>query len=192
MAQEVEAVVLQQRALGLNRYEIYAILQSQSPQPPSPSAIHRAFRRHGINRLSKPMAEEKRRIIKQTIGELGHADLHRLPHDIFLAPPAGDIHVVSVIDACSRLAWATLVAGKKALPVMFRTLAVLTPSTSATACNSPSCSPTTAPSSPAGRIPRSIPSRPCCANSAPSHQALPAANQRQGGTLLANPRRRPH
>ena len=73
MAQEVEAVVLQQRALGLNRYEIYAILQSQSPQPPSPSAIHRAFRRHGINRLSKPMAEEKRRIIKQTIGELGHA-----------------------------------------------------------------------------------------------------------------------
>lgn len=125
MAQEVEAVVLQQRALGLNRYEIYAILQSQSPQPPSPSAIYRAFRRHGVNRLTKPMAEEKRRIIKQSIGELGHADLHRLPRDIFLAPPAGDLHVVSVIDACSRLAWATLVAGKKALPVMFRTLAVL-------------------------------------------------------------------
>jgi len=28
------------------------------------------------------MAEEKRRIVKQTIGELGHADLHRLPREV--------------------------------------------------------------------------------------------------------------
>jgi transposase InsO family protein len=124
MAAEVEDIVLQERARGLNRYEIHAILCQRVAPAPSVSAIYRAMVRHGVNRRPKAV-EEKRRIIKTAIGELGHADLHRLSRDIFLHPPAQEVHVLSVIDACSRLAWAGLVTGKKALPVMFRALAVI-------------------------------------------------------------------
>ena len=51
------------------------------------------------------MREEKRRIIKDKLGELGHVDLHQLPRDIFLAPPQATAYHLSLIDSCSRLAW---------------------------------------------------------------------------------------
>lgn len=126
MPAAIEALVVEQRRQGLNRYEIYAMLRERDPQTaPSLSAIYRAFVRNGLNRRSQPMLEEKRRIIKEKPGELGHVDLHQLSRDILLEPPAGDRHVVCVIDSCSRLAWAGIVAGKKALPVMFRTLGLI-------------------------------------------------------------------
>ena len=40
-----------------------------------------------LNRRTPAMREEKRRIIKDKLGELGHVDLHQLPRDMFLAPP---------------------------------------------------------------------------------------------------------
>src|SRR5882757_2034913 len=125
MPAAIEAQVVEQRRLGLNRYEIYAVLRERGESVPSLSAIYRAFVRNGLNRRSKPMLEEKRRIIKEKLGELGHVDLHRLSRDVLLEPPAGDTHIVCVVDCCSRLAWAGIVAGKKALPVMFRTLSLL-------------------------------------------------------------------
>jgi transposase InsO family protein len=125
MPAPIEAQVVEQRQLGLNRYEIYAVLRERAQSVPSLSAIYRAFVRNGLNRRSKPMLEEKRRIIKEKLGELGHVDLHRLPRDALLEPPAGDSHIVCIVDSCSRLAWAGIVAGKKALPVMFRTLSLI-------------------------------------------------------------------
>ena len=68
------------------------------------------------------MLEEKRRIIKERLGELGHVDLHQLSRDCFLAPPEKPAYIVSLVDSCSRLAWAEVVESKKALPVMFKTL----------------------------------------------------------------------
>jgi transposase InsO family protein len=125
MPAAVEAEVIAQRRLGLNRYEIYAVLRERRLVAPSPSAIYRAFVRHGLNRRSKPMLEAKRRIIKDKLGELGHVDLHQLSRDCFLRPPAASAYIVSVIDSCSRLAWAEVVDSKKALPVMFKTLKLI-------------------------------------------------------------------
>jgi transposase InsO family protein len=125
MPAAIEAEVIAQRRLGLNRYEIYAVLRERRMAAPSPSAIYRAFVRHGLNRRSKPMLEAKRRIIKDKLGELGHVDLHQLSRDCFLRPPAGPAYVVSVVDSCSRLAWADVVEGKKALAVMFKTLKLI-------------------------------------------------------------------
>jgi transposase InsO family protein len=121
----LEAEVIRQRELGLNRYEIYAVLRETQLSSPSHSTLYRIFCRHGRNRLTPTMIEAKRRIIKQKLGELGHVDLHQLPADIFLMPPPRPCYVVSVIDACSRLAWAEIVETKKALPVMFKTLKIL-------------------------------------------------------------------
>ena len=71
------------------------------------------------------MIEAKRRIIKEKLGELGHIDLRQLPTDCFLSPPAKPHYVICLIDACSRLAWAEVVAAKKALPVMFKALKMI-------------------------------------------------------------------
>lgn len=124
---EVVALTLEQRRLGMNRYEICAVLKERRPQTPSPSpsTIYRLFRDHGLNRRKPKMIEEKRRIIKEALGELGHVDLHQLPRDVFLDPPAQTAYIVSVVDSYSRLAWAEVVLGKKALPVMFKTLKMI-------------------------------------------------------------------
>lgn len=119
----IEAEIADARRLGLNRYEIYAVLSERRADPaPSLSSIYRALKRQKLNRRDKPMIEEKRRIIKTRLGELGHVDLHRLSRDIFLDPPQGEAYVVGVVCSLSRLGWAEVVMGKKALPVMFQTL----------------------------------------------------------------------
>src|SRR5262249_54511578 len=90
-----------------------------------PAPISGVFRHYGLNRRTPAMREEKRRSIKDKLGELGHVDLHQLPRDMFLAPPPAAAYVISLIDSCSRLAWAEVLTSKKALPVMFKTLKMI-------------------------------------------------------------------
>ena len=121
----IEAEIVAARQRDMNRYEIHAALQERRDQVPSPSTIYRVLVDQGLNRRTPAMREEKRRIIKDKIGELGHVDLHQLPRDMFLAPPPNTAFVVSLLDSCSRLAWAEVVTSKKALPVMFKTLKMI-------------------------------------------------------------------
>lgn len=121
----IDLEIIAARNRGLNRYDIFALLKERHKNPPSPSTIYRRLRHHGLNRRTKPMIEEKRRIIKERLGELGHIDLHQVPQDIFLKAPPKPAFIVSVIDSCSRLAWAGTLTSKKALPVMFKTLRLL-------------------------------------------------------------------
>jgi transposase InsO family protein len=109
----------------MNRYEIHAALRERRETLPSPSTIYRVLKRYQLNRRTPAMREEKRRIIKDKLGELGHVDLHQLSRDMFLAPPSSTAYIVSLIDSCSRLAWAEVIPSKKALPVMFRTLKMI-------------------------------------------------------------------
>lgn len=121
----IEAEIIACRLRGMNRYEIHAALRERRDQVPSPSTVYRVLRRHRLNRRTPAMREEKRRIIKDKLGELGHVDLHQLPRDMFLAPPPATAYVISLLDSCSRLAWAEVVTSKKALPVMFKTLKMI-------------------------------------------------------------------
>jgi transposase InsO family protein len=121
----IEAEIVACRQRGMNRYEIYAALRERRTTLPSPSTIYRVLKRYHLNRRTPAMREEKRRIIKDKLGELGHVDLHQLPRDMFLAPPSATAYVVSLIDSCSRLAWAEVISSKRALPVMFRTLKII-------------------------------------------------------------------
>jgi transposase InsO family protein len=121
----IEAEIIACRQRGMNRYEIHAALRERRETLPSPSTIYRVLKRYHLNRRTPAMREEKRRIIKDKLGELGHVDLHQLSRDMFLVPPASTAFIISLIDSCSRLAWAEVVTSKKALPVMFGTLKMI-------------------------------------------------------------------
>ena len=118
----IEQKVLSKRFNGTNRYEIYAILKPILKQhTPKPSTIYAITRRHGVNRLTKPMQQSKRKIIKTRAGELGHLDSHHLSRDL-LVDSKRRYYLVALIDACTRLAWAEVVGDIKSLSVMFATL----------------------------------------------------------------------
>ena len=118
----IEEKVLELRRKGINRYEIYAILRPVlKSHTPAPSTIYAIARRHGLNRLTKPMRESKRQIIKTRAGELGHLDCHYLSRDLIVGAKRRH-YLVSVIDACTRLAWAEVVDDLKSLSVMFAAL----------------------------------------------------------------------
>jgi transposase InsO family protein len=121
----IEQKVLEQRRLGINRYEIHAILEPVlKAHTPAPSTIYRICQRHSLNRLKEPMKQNKRKIIKQRAGELGHFDCHYLSKDLIANDPSR-YYLVAVVDDASRIAWATTVNSLKALDVMFRSLAMI-------------------------------------------------------------------
>lgn len=118
----VEQQVLAERTRGNNRYEIHQILQPiLKAKTPSPSCIYQIMRRYGVNRLTPPMKQEKRRIMKIRAGELGHIDCHHLSKDLVAADNQRR-YLVCVIDAYTRLAWAEMVHDIRSLTVMFATM----------------------------------------------------------------------
>ena len=118
----IEQKVLAERRKGINRYEIYAILKPILKQhTPAPSTIYAILRRNGLNRLSTPMKQSKRKIIKTRAGELGHLDAHHLSRDLLL-DSSRRRYLVGLVDSCTRLAWCEMVEDVKSLSVMFATL----------------------------------------------------------------------
>lgn len=121
----IEQKVVEQRKLGINRYEIHAILQEKlKAHTPSVSTIYNICRRHGMNRLQEKMKESRRKIIKERAGELGHLDCHYLPKDLIANDPTR-YYLVAIVDDASRIGWASVVKSLKSLDIMFSSLAML-------------------------------------------------------------------
>lgn len=121
-SESIEPHVLRHRQQGVNRYEICQLLAPKFKRlTPSPSTVYRITKRHGLNRLTPQLKQEKRRIVKQKAGELGHLDCHHLSKDLIVTDPTR-YYLVCVIDACTRLAWAEVVSALKSLTVMFSAL----------------------------------------------------------------------
>ena len=119
---EIETQVLDLRKRGCNKYEINDILRGTlQEKTPCHSTIYAIFKRYGMNHVTPKMQEEKRKIIKEKIGELGHIDAYHLSKDT-IAEDSNRYYLVGVIDSCSRLAWVEVINDIKALTVMFATL----------------------------------------------------------------------
>lgn len=115
----IEKQVISIRSTGANRYEIFDILKEKLGKfAPSPSSIYNICKRYGLNKMTKPMKENKRKIIKDEIGQMGHIDCHYLPKGMVMNND-NRIYVVGVIDDCSRVAWCELVDDIQGLTVMF-------------------------------------------------------------------------
>lgn len=121
----IENKVIALREKGNNRYEIVSILKPELKQfTPSPSGVYNILRRYGLNRLKPKMKQEKRKIIKEKAGELGHIDSHYLNKGI-VHKDNKRYYLVCLIDSCTRIAWAEVVEDLKSLTVMFSLLKCL-------------------------------------------------------------------
>jgi len=118
--QQFEQKVIDLRELGNNKYEIAAILRDETGSnfKPSPSGVYNIFKRHGLNRLRPKMKQEKRRIIKERMGQLGHIDTHYLSKHI-IRNSTKKLFIVAILDDYSRVTWAEIIESIDSLSVMF-------------------------------------------------------------------------
>ncbi len=116
----LEAKVVELRNKGNNRYEIASVINAQKDNTfnISASGVYNICRRYGLNRLRPQMKEEKRKIIKERMGQLGHIDTHYLSKHI-IAGSSQKLYVVAIVDDYSRVAWAEIIENIDSLTVMF-------------------------------------------------------------------------
>ena len=114
---ENKVVVLRQQ--GINRYEISSILKPQLGNlTPSPSGVYNISKRYDLNVLKRPQKEEKRKIIKERMGQMGHIDVHYLNRYI-IHDTVAKRYLVAIQDDYSRITWAEVIEDTKSLTVMF-------------------------------------------------------------------------
>ena len=118
--EKLEQKVIDLRKLGNNKYEIAAMLKEQKDSnfKPSPSGVYNICKRYGLNRLRPQMKKEKRRIIKERMGELGHIDTHYLSKHT-ITDRTKKLYIVAILDDYSRVTWAELIESIDSLTVMF-------------------------------------------------------------------------
>ena len=121
----IENKVIALREKGNNKYEIVNILKPTLHKfTPSPSGVYNICKRYKLNRLKPVMQHNRRKIIKERMGQLGHIDAHYLSKSI-IKGQSRKLYLVCLIDDYSRLAWAELVEDITALTVMFASLKCL-------------------------------------------------------------------
>jgi transposase InsO family protein len=114
-----EALVLELRSLGNNKFEIANDLKQKSDNfKPSPSGVYNILKRYGKNRLRQADKEVKRKIIKERMGQLGHIDCHHLSKTIIRGQHR-KLYLLCVIDDYSRVAFAEVMEDITALTTMF-------------------------------------------------------------------------
>lgn len=119
---EDEQQVLELRARGCNKFEIAErIKQKATTFKPSPSGVYNILKRYHQNRLTVANKEEKRRIIKERMGQLGHIDCHHLGAAVIRGQHR-KLYLLCVLDDYSRLAWAEVMEDITALTTMFTAL----------------------------------------------------------------------
>lgn len=121
----IEQKVVDLREKGNNRYEIVNILKPLlKHKTPSASGVYNIMKRYNLNRLTPVMKENKRKIIKERAGQLGHIDTHYLSKSIIKGQSVKR-YIVCLVDDCTRIAWAEIVKDIKSLTVMFAALKCL-------------------------------------------------------------------
>jgi transposase InsO family protein len=121
----IENKVNEMRIRGNNRYEISLLLKPKLKQfTPSPSGVYNIIKRYNLNKLTPKMKEEKRKIIKQKAGDLGHIDCHYLDKNI-VDGVNGRLFLLAIIDDATRIIWLEIIPNIRSLTVMFSTMRIL-------------------------------------------------------------------
>ena len=119
----IENKVIKLRELGNNRYGIVDALRPiLKGKTPSPSGVYNILKRNNLNRLNKPMKQNKRKIIKEYQGQLGHIDCHYLSKNLIRGEAPTKRYLVAVLDDYTRVCWAEVIEDLTSLTVMFATM----------------------------------------------------------------------
>jgi len=120
--QFIENQVVELRQKGNSKHEIVRILKPKLHKfTPSASGVYNISKRYGLNRLNPRMKENKRKIIKERMGQLGHIDCHHLGKAI-IRGQRRKLYLVCLLDDYSRLAWSEVTEDITSLTVMFATM----------------------------------------------------------------------
>ena len=118
----IENKVLELRKKGNSKLEIVNILKpSLHKFTPSPSGVYNICKRYGLNRLTVKMKQNKRKIVKERMGQLGHIDCHHLSKSV-IRGKSQKLYLVCIVDDYTRVAWAEVVEDITSLTVMFAAL----------------------------------------------------------------------
>lgn len=122
----IENKVIEQRLLWNNKYEIFNILKPKLWNlTPSFSWIYNICKRYWMNKLSKPMKQSKRKIIKERIWQMGHIDCHYLPKWIISWDFKTKYYLLALMDDYTRIVEVQIIKRLKSLDVMFATLKII-------------------------------------------------------------------
>lgn len=118
--EELEKKVIELRKRGNNKYEIASIISEQKDNTfkLSASGVYNICKRYGLNRMRPEMKEQKRKIIKERMGQLGHIDTHYLSKHI-IRNQTQKLYIIAIVDDYSRVAWAEIIESIDSLSVMF-------------------------------------------------------------------------
>lgn len=110
------------RGQGFNKFDISHQLQKSDGLEISPSTIYRLMTKLGINRLNPVIKEEKRRIVKMHVGEMGHIDIHYVAKGTVKEVGEQKLYILGLLDDYSRVCWLEVIDSIKALNVMFTSM----------------------------------------------------------------------
>jgi len=118
--EELEQKVIELRKRGNNKYEIASIISEQKDNTfkLSASGVYNICKRYGLNRMRPEMREQKRKIIKERMGQLGHIDTHYLSKHV-IRNQTQKLYIIAIVDDYSRVAWAEIIESIDSLSVMF-------------------------------------------------------------------------
>lgn len=125
-APEVTEKVEALRKKGYNRYDIASILEDRHEIKFSASGVYRLMKKLGINQLNPQLKAETRRIINQTVGELGHIDIHYVAKGTISECQGKRVYLLGIMDAYSRICWLEPLTSIKSIDVSLATLDILT------------------------------------------------------------------
>jgi transposase len=118
----IENQVLALREKGNGKLEIVAQLKPKLHKfTPSASGVYNILKRYQKNRLTPKLKQNKRKIIKERMGQLGHIDCHHLSKSVIRGQNR-KLYLVCLLDDYSRLAWAEVMEDITALTTMFSTM----------------------------------------------------------------------
>jgi transposase InsO family protein len=118
------------RDQGFGKYDIYDILVPRyGDLVPCITTIYNILKRYGVNEPSEYLKKQKRRYVKEKMGELGHIDCHYIQKGTMEDAPQRQ-YLLTLVDDHTRLAWsmrlddvqgATVSVGLMSLLSLFKT-----------------------------------------------------------------------
>jgi len=121
----IQSKILELRNQGFGKYDIYDIMVPRyGTLTPSLTTIYNILKRYGVNKPSDYLQKQKRRYVKEKMGELGHVDCHYLQRGTIESNPERQF-LLSLVDDHTRLAWSLRLDNIQGVTVSYGILKLL-------------------------------------------------------------------